>query len=328
MAKRDLYEVLGIARDASPEEIKRAYRRLAKKYHPDQNRGDADAEARFKEVQHAYSILNDQQKRANYDRFGEVAVGDFHTQPGGQQVYTWGTGGQTINVDDLEDLFSAFRGGDARESPFDRFFRNATGGRARRARRPAATRGQDLQRRINLAFEQAVRGVTIEVDVGNPPGRSGKRETIEVQIPPGVVDGQKIRIRGKGAPGADGGQPGDLYLICAVRPHPLFRRDGRNLLIEVPLTIPEAVLGARIDVPTLDGEVTLTIPPGTSGSTRLRLRGRGIAAHAGAPAGDLIAEVRIVAPRTLTDEQRELFEKLAQTMADENPRAAFSPGKR
>lgn len=323
MGKRDLYEVLGVARGASADEIKRAYRKLAKKYHPDQNRDDKTAVGKFQEVQHAYSVLNDKEKRARYDQFGEIGAGDFHTQPSGEQVYTWGTGGQTINVEDLESLFGAFGiggggggGGPTRgANPFERFFRG--GGRSRRAQREPAMAGQDVRRRINLAFEQAIRGLTVEVDIGT----GGKRQTLEVTIPPGVEDGQQIRVRGKGTAGVGGGPPGDLYLICAVRPHERFRREGRDILLDVPVTVAEAALGAKVDVPTLDGDVTLTIPPGTSGGSKLRLRGKGVPAHAGKPAGDQFVIVRVVVPKKMTDEQKKLFEKLAKTMAEENPRA-------
>lgn len=325
MAKRDLYEVLGVSRTATADEVKRAYRRLAKQYHPDTNRGDATAETKFKEVQHAYSILSDKEKRARYDQYGEIGAGDFHTQPGGQRVYSWGPQGQQINVEDLEDLFSAFGG--SGESPFSggpfaSFFRGGGGGggRGRRARRAAPTRGQDMRRRINLSFEQAIRGVTIEVDV-TPSG--GKRETIEVTIPPGVEDGQQIRVRGKGTPGADGGPAGDMYLVAAVRPHPHFRRDGRNIELDVPVTVAEAALGAKIDVPTLDGEVTLTIPPGTSSGAKLRLRSRGVPAHGNAAAGDQIVTIQIVVPKPLSEKQRELFEELAGTLEKANPRAGL-----
>jgi DnaJ-class molecular chaperone len=331
MSDKDLYAILGVSRTATADEIKRAYRALAKKYHPDQNRNDATAEARFKEIQHAYSVLNDKDKRARYDQFGEIGAGDLRTKPGGEKVYTWGTSGQTINVEDLESLFSAFGGGfsgggfaggvEESASPFERFFR----GRSRRSRQPAATRGQDLTRRINLAFEQAVRGVTIEVDLGTRSPR-GKREMIEVNIPPGVEDGAKIRVRGKGTPGVGGGPNGDLYLVCAVRPHARFRRSGRDILLDIPVSISQAVLGAKVDVPTLDGDVTLTIPPGTSSGSKMRLRGKGVPAHNGAPVGDQFVVVQIVVPKTLTEEQRRLFESLAETAAEGSPRSETVTG--
>ncbi len=326
---KDLYQVLGVSRTASADEIKRAYRRLAKEHHPDRNPDNPNAERMFKEVQHAYSVLSDKSKREQYDRFGEIGAGDFRTGPGGEQVYTWGAGDQHINVEDLESLFSAFggmggMGGGAgaagRAGPFDRFFRGGAGrGRGRRTARPAAAKGPDVRRRINLAFEQAVRGVTIEVDVAG--GGKSPKQTLEVKIPPGVEDGQQIRLAGKGGPGSGGGPAGDLFLICAVRGHKFFRREGQDIVLEVPVTVTEAVLGAQVDVPTLDGEVTLKIPPGTSGGTKLRLRGRGVPAHGRKAAGDQIVIVRVVIPQDPTDEQRELMESFAKTLEDADPRA-------
>ena len=317
MGKRDLYEVLGVSRQADADEIKRAYRKLAKQHHPDRNRGDAAAESRFKEVQHAYSILKDPEKRAQYDQFGEVGAGDFRTDPSGRRVYTWG-GGSQVNVEDLEELFGAFGGG-GHGNPFESFFRQTGVGRKRARRVPR--RGDDLRRRINLSFAQAIKGVSIEVDVrGDRNGR--KRETIEVRIPPGVEDGKQIRVRGKGMSGQNGGPPGDLYLVCAVRPDEHYTRSGRDVLLEVPVTVTEAVLGAKIDVPTLDGPVTLNVPPGTSSGTKLRLKGRGVPAHGRSPAGDQLVIVRVMVPQKLTPRQKELFKSLAETL-DENPRGKF-----
>jgi DnaJ-class molecular chaperone len=319
---RDLYEVMGVSRTATPEELKRAYRKLAKENHPDRNPGNAQAETRFKEVQHAYSILGDKEKRAQYDQFGEVGAGDFRTGPAGEKVYTWGgDDGNRVNVDDLESLFEMFGGlgggggGGRQRSPFERIFRQ---GGQQRARKPAPVKGQDIRRRINLSFQQAVKGVQIEVDVHPPTG--GKRETIEVRIPPGVEDGQTIRVPGKGARGSDGGSPGDLLLTLAIREDKVFRRDGNDLIVDVPVTITEAALGAKVEVPTLDGVATVKIPAGTSSGAKLRLAGRGVPAHASRSAGDLYAVVKIIVPKKLSDDQKELLEKLAPTL-EENPRA-------
>lgn len=322
MSKRDLYEILGVSRTASADEIKKAYRKLAKQYHPDRNPDDPAAEEKFKEVQHAYSVISDKEKRAKYDQFGEVGAGDFRTTPGGEQVYTWG-GGSQVNVEDLEELFGAFGGG-GRSNPFESFF--GQGGAGRRTRRTPPVRGADLQRRINLSFEQAIKGVTIEVDVQRDSGGRGrngrKRQTLEVSIPPGVEDGGRIRIRGKGQPGANGGPDGDLFLICAIRPHDYFKRSGRDVILETPVTMTEAALGCKIDVPTLDGPVTVTVPAGTSSGAKLRLKGRGAPAHSGHAAGDQIVVVRVVVPKDPTAKQKELLESLAETIED-NPRSQF-----
>lgn len=318
MSSKDCYEILGVSRSATAEEIKRAYRKLAKQYHPDRNPGDKEAEAKFKEVQAAHEVLKDPQKRAQYDRFGPAAVGDWQTRPDGQRVYTWSADGPQINFDDLQDLFSAFGGGGGGfASPFEDILGQATGrrGRGRARRRAAPQRGQDLQQRVNLSFEQAVRGAALEIDVVQP---DGQRQTLDVKIPAGVAEGQRIRVKGKGHPGAGGGSPGDLYLVVSVRPHRYFRRQGMDLDIDVPLTIAEASLGTKVDVPTLDGLVTVTVPAGTSSGSKLRLAGRGVKPSQGA-AGDLYAVVRIVAVKSADDEQARLLRELAATLG-RNPR--------
>jgi len=315
MPSRDYYEVLGVKRTATADEMKRAYRRLAKQYHPDRNPGDKSAEGKFKEVQAAYEVLKDPQKRAQYDRFGPAAVGDWQTSPNGQQVYAWSNDGPQINIDDLQDLFSAFGGGGGGSaSPFEEMFGGGRGGRGRQRQAPAR-RGQDLERPVNLSFEQAVRGAKLEIDIIQ---HDGKRQTLTVKIPAGVTDGQRIRVRGKGHPGAGGGPAGDLYLAISVRAHRYFRRQGKDLYIDVPLTIAEASLGAKVDVPTLDGFVTVTVPAGTSSGSKLRLTGRGIKPARG-EAGDLYVVVRIAAVKTADERQARLLEELAATLHG-NPR--------
>ena len=315
MSLKDYYEVLGVSRSASADEIKRAYRRLAKQYHPDRNPDDPSAEAKFKEVQAAHDVLKDPQKRSQYDRFGPAAVGNWQTDPGGQRVYTWSDGGPTISFDDMEDLFSAFGGlggaGEAGAGPFADVFGRE--GRGRRRRAPAQ-RGLDLERPVNLSFEQAARGTSVEVD---RVAGDGRRQTIQVKIPAGVKDGQRIRLKGKGQPGLNGGPPGDLYLAVTVRPHRLFRRDGLDVYVDVPLTIAQASLGDKVDIPTLAGEVTLTIPPGTNGGSKLRLAGHGIKPAKGA-AGDLYAVVRVAAIRNPTERQARLLRELAETLAGDS----------
>ena len=316
MASRDYYEVLGVNRSASADEIKRAYRRLAKKYHPDRNPDDPSAEAKFKEVQAAHEVLSDLQKRTQYDRFGPAAVGNWQTAPGGQRVYTWSDRGPQINIDDLQDLFSAFGGmGGETGSPFDEIFGRARrGGRTRRVR-PAA-RGQDVERKVNLSFEQAVRGTAIEVDIVGDDGSRRTCQTLTVKIPAGVEHGRRIRVKSKGQPGLNGGPPGDLYLIVSIRPHRYFRRQGKDLYVDLPLTIAEASLGAKVDVPTLDGMVTVTVPPGTAGGSKLRLAGRGVKPEGGS-AGDLYAVARIAAVKNPTARQEQLLRELAETLSQD-----------
>lgn len=301
--KRDYYEVLGVGRTASQDEIKRAYRAGAKKYHPDRNPNDPAAEEKFKEVQQAYRVLGDPKKRAEYDQFGEAGVGRWSTDPRGQRVYQWG-GGSAVNVEDLEDLMSAFGGG-RRASIFDEFFRPRQGAGAAR---PMPRRGADLQQQISLSFEQAIHGTTVNVKLRS--GSNGPVESLDVKIPAGVEDGRKIRLKGKGQAGTEGGPRGDLLLACSVRPHPYFTRRGTDIYLDVPVTVAEAALGAKLEVPSLDGRVTVTLPAGTPGGTKLRLRGRGVTKRGSHGRGDQYIVISIVPPKRLTDEQRKVFEQL------------------
>ncbi len=304
---RDYYEILGVSRSATADELKRAYRKLAKKYHPDRNPDDAGAEKKFKEVQTAYDVLRDAEKRREYDRFGEAGVGRFATGRQGEQVYQWGTN-SSINVEDLEDLFSAFggRGGGGVAGPgvFEQIF-----GRGRKGRvRAAPQRGADLERRISLTLEQVAKGATVDVQLTSR--QNGKTETLEVKIPAGVENGQRIRVSGRGQPGQHGGGAGDLILVCSVQAHTFFERQDADLFVEVPVTVSEAALGAKIEVPTLDGRVTLTLPPGTAGGSKMRLKERGLPKKNGSDRGDQFALIRIVPPVSLTDDQRSLYEQL------------------
>ena len=298
----EYYETLGVSRSASDAEIKRAYRSLAKKYHPDRNPGDPSAEAKFKEVQRAYSTLIDPQKRAQYDEFGEAGVGQWRTTPQGQKVYQWG-GGSTVGVDDLEDLFSAF-GGEDHAGIFDQFF----GGSGRRGPgRARAQRAADEERDVALTFDQAVHGTTLSLQL--TVGHDGQTERLEVKIPPGVEEGQRIRVKGR-VPGLHGGRPGDLLLCCRVQPHPFFTREGPDLYVDVPVTMAEAALGAKIEVPSIDDRVTVTVPPGTPSGAKLRLKGRGIGRRGGRERGDQYVVIQIVPPKHLSAEQQKLFEEL------------------
>lgn len=316
MGTRDYYEILGVTRSATADEIKRAYRALAKKYHPDRN-ADPSADQKFKEVQQAYGVLKDPKKRADYDQFGEAGVGQWGTGPQGERVYQWGGG--SVNMDDLEDLFAAFGGGSGgqsgrRASVFDQFF---GGGRAAGQRAPQ--RGRDTEHPVSLTFHQAIHGTRLSLTLRS--GRNGhKEEAIDVKVPPGVEHGQRIRLQGKGEPGTNGGPRGDLYLVCSVGKHAYLRRDGADLHMDVPVTFSEAALGGKIDVPTIDGWASLTLPPGTPSGAKLRLKGRGVVRRGGAR-GDLIVVIRIVPPKPLTDEQRGLLERL-KACGEANPRAA------
>jgi curved DNA-binding protein len=332
MAKRDYYEVLGVNRGASEEEIRSAFRRLARKYHPDLNPGNKQAEGHFKEINAAYEVLSDPEKRKAYDQFGpdfahfRAGAGagtgpgpGFGAGPGGAR-YTWA--GEGSPFDDA--AFEAFGGGGGGEgaSIFEELF-SRLGGRPGRGSRGgrAGMRGQDAEAPIDITFEQAVKGVSTTLTVQRPAGDGSVRpERLEVRIPPGVRDGQRLRLRGRGSPGMGGGQAGDLYLVIQVQPHPYFRREGQDIYIDVPITVSEAALGATVDVPTIHGRTAVRIPPGAAGGTKLRLKGQGASDAQGIGRGDQYCVIKIVPPRTLSDEQRRVFEQL-KGLESGNPRA-------
>jgi curved DNA-binding protein len=290
---RDYYEVLGVKRDASDDEIKSAHRKLARQYHPDRNPGDKDAEARFKEVQEAYEILGNKEKRAQYDRYGFAGAG-MGGGPGGPGAgggpFRWGTGDfefQGFDPEDLASIFRQFGGGPGED------LGNAFGRRSRSRARAGRPRGA-IEEEIAIPFLTAATGGKLALRI------EGAGE-VTVTIPPGVEDGQKLRLAGQGPGGAD------LHLKLRIHPHPYFQREGKDILLDVPLTIPEAVLGARIDVPTIDGKrLTVTVPPGSSSGARLRLKGKGIAG------GDQYIRLKIVTPKGVSDRGRELIEEFGQ----------------
>ncbi|TCC50379.1 J domain-containing protein [Kribbella pittospori] len=293
--RRDFYEVLGLRPDATSDEIQRAYRKLARTYHPDINK-DPEAEERFKEISEAYDVLSDPELRKRYDAFGH----DFRRAPEGVDAETWaraGTGrpgaGERVWFDeggiDLDDLFG------------DMF---ASRGRPRWGPVP----GADQELELELSVDDAYKGVHRWLTVAGPEGT----RSMEVTIPPGVADGQRIRLAGHGGQGTGGASAGDLYLVVRIAPHPRYRVEGRDIHVQLPLTPWEAALGARVAVDTPGGEVQVRVPPGTSSGRRLRLRGRGMPGPPGRK-GDLYAEVRIMVPSRMTDDERRLFEQLAAT---------------
>ncbi len=288
----DHYQTLGVPRTASAEDIRKAYRELARKYHPDLHPDDAAAKEKFKKVQAAFDVLNDPSKREMYDRYGSSFEGVGGAGPGGGWAGGQGPfpgaggfpGGGEI---DLESLFGGGGGG------FADLFRGA-GGRAGRGRKRAAPQaGADVSARIVVPFKLAIDGGKADVRVE----RDGKAETISVTIPQGLPDGSRMRLRGQGQPGSGGGPAGDLLLDVGVESHPVFRRDGDTLELTLPVTLPEAIEGAKVDVPTPWGTISLRIPPRTSGGRKLRAAGMGVR-HANGARGDLIAEVQIVLPET------------------------------
>jgi curved DNA-binding protein len=302
--------VLGVARDASVADIKKAYRKLAHKYHPDVS-SDPEGEAKFKDVAEAYATLKDAEKRAAYDELGRHRPGEeFQPSPGWEQHFNergFSGGGQAFEDVDLSDLFAAFGAGPNR-----------------RARGP--TPGQDFEVQAPVTLEQVYEGAEIEVDLAIPevgadglPRRVSK--TFRVKVPKGAEDGQRLRLAGKGGASRDGGPPGDLYLVLAFQPHPLYRISGRDLSIDLPLAPWEAALGAVVEVPTLGGAVELSIPAGTSSGRRLRLAKRGLPSASGQP-GDLYAIVGIALPVAPSARERELYEELKKA-SSLDPRAAF-----
>jgi len=315
MAKRDFYDVLGVSRNASADEIKRAYRKLAKQYHPDRAKGDASAAAKFTEVQEAYDLLSDPKRREQYDRFGHAGPmpeGGWQEGPGGARVYTWNSRGGGAPADfDFGDLSDLFGGGAGGASIFEELI--GGGRRGRRSRRSGAAtappvRGADLEHEVTLDFEQAVHGTTMQLSQQAP---EGGKETISVRIPPGVSDGQRVRVREKGAAGPAG--RGDLYIVCRIRPHAYFRREGDDIYLDLPVTLAEAALGGKVSMPTLEGMTVVTIPPGTASGKKLRLSGKGIANPRTGTRGDQYAVIRIVPPAQPTPRQRKLLEELAET---------------
>lgn len=326
----DYYKTLGVHRDASQAEIQKAYRELARKHHPDMNPNDKTAKTKFQQVQKAFDVLNDQEKREMYDRYGssfETMGGGAQADPGwgGQSWPGGGPGGRPSGVHfedvDLSQLFgeryaeSAGQGAGRSAGFADIFNQFRRGGR----KPPSATsrrRGADLTHEVHVPFATAINGGQIQLAVQR---RDGKTETIEVKIPQGIQDGKKIRVRGQGEPAPQGGTPGDILISVRVTPHPHFQRRGNHLHVKVPVALAEAILGAKIDLPTPRGAVTLSIPPGTSSGAKLRVKGHGVSTKGG-QTGDLLAEIQIVLPKDLTEAERTMIREIGNRQQDD-PRA-------
>ncbi|QZY53260.1 DnaJ C-terminal domain-containing protein [Leucobacter tenebrionis] len=304
--EKDFYAILGVSKDVSDDELKKAYRKLARKYHPDSNPGDAVAEAKFKEMSEAYSVLSDKEQRAEYDQIRAMGAGGarFTAGGGGGQgfedifggMFGGGRGGSHFSYQGgfpqggqgYEDIFNLFGGGPSGPQP-----------------------GRDVQATTTLDFETAVQGKTVTLQTPNG--------TVKVKIPAGVSDGQKIKVRGKGDPSPNGGPAGDIILTVSVRKHPVFERDGQNLRLKLPVTFSEAALGATVEVPTLGGDpVRLKVQPGTPSGRVLRVKGRGVKSSKGT--GDLLAEVQVVVPSHLSEQARDALEAFREVEPKENPR--------
>ena len=363
--KRDYYEVLGVQKGASEEEIKKAYKKMARKYHPDLNPGDKDAEEKFKEVNEAYEVLSDSEKKARYDQFGFAGVDPNFGAGGGGYG-----GGAGFDFGDLGDIFGSFFGG-------------GFGGGQTRRNPNAPQRGESIRMNLTISFEEAAFGCEKELTVdryescetchgsGAAPGTSPetcpdcggsgvvqtRRQTpmgvfastspcarcggrgkiiktpcpdcrgsglvrrqrkIQASVPAGIDNGQTISIRGQGHTGKNGGPAGDLLVTITVRPHELFRREGTSVLCEAPITFPQAVLGAELEIPTIDGKVKYDIPEGTQSGTTFRLKGKGIPALNGRGRGDQYVTVYIETPRNLNREQKEALKKFAEAVGENN----------
>lgn len=314
MSRKDPYEILGVSRTASADEIKRAYRRLAKAHHPDRNPNDRTAETKFKELQAAYEVLGDPERRAQYDRFG--AGGPRPDFQNWSHTNGARAGGVEVDFSDFGDLSSIF------EQFFNRSGAGVGGSTRARTRRATAAPdvrmpGADLEHAVEISFDEALRGTRRAIVLS---GGAGEQERIEFRVPAGVAAGQRIRLRGKGHPGVAG--RGDLIVTIRVHPHRHYRRDGLDLLLDVPLSYAEAALGAKVDIPTPEGPTRITIPPGTASGTKLRLRGKGVHDERRDETGDLYAVVKIEAPRELSARARELLVELDRE-APQHPRVSL-----
>ncbi len=363
--KRDYYEVLGVSKGASEEEIKKAYKKLARKYHPDMNPGDKEAEEKFKEVNEANEVLSDPEKKARYDQFGFAGVDPSYGAGAGGGAYSAGG----FDFGDLGDIFGSFFGGGF--------------GGGTRANPNAPQRGESLRTSVTISFEEAAfgcekeisiervetcdtchgtgceKGTTAEVcpdcrgtgvvqqrrqtplgfmSTSAPCGRCGgkgkiihqpckacrgsgqlrRRKTLKVTIPAGIDNGQTISLRGQGNAGRNGGPAGDLLIVVGVRPHEIFRREGTSVLCEAPITFTQAVLGAELEIPTIDGKVKYSIPEGTQSGTTFRLKGKGIPGLNGRARGDQYVTVYIETPRNLNREQKEALRKFSDTLGESN----------
>lgn len=366
--KRDYYEVLGVPRGASDAEIKKAYRKLAKQYHPDVNPGDKAAEAKFKEINEAYEVLSDPQKRAKYDQFGHAGVDSNGFGGFGEGFGGFGGGFGDFDFGGIGDIFESFFGG----TGFGKSTRSKT----------APQKGSDLKYSLEISFEEAAFGVEKEISVNrmetcsnchgtgarpgtepvtckhcngtgqvqykqstpfgqfvnirtcdvcrgegkvitspcgvcNGKGRVRKNVKIRVNVPAGIDDGQTISLRGEGEPGIRGGPPGDLFISIRVRPHPIFQRQGADVICEIPITFVQGALGAELEVPTLDGKVKYTIPEGTQTGTVFRLKGKGIPFLRGNGRGDQYVKVNIEVPRKLNEKQKAILREFAAASGDE-----------
>ncbi|NQT73140.1 MAG: J domain-containing protein [Chloroflexi bacterium] len=323
MDYKDYYKILGIDKKASEKDVKKAFRKLARQYHPDVNPDDPNAEAKFKEINEAYEVLKDKEKRQKYDQLGanwkqyeqwQRAGGEAQGQPFGWGQSGFGARGtgqpgyqyRTASAEEMEDLF----GGNGGYSDFFSQFFGGGGGRSRRQYQSRPQKGQDLEHTIDITMEEAYSGATRLMQMGN----NGTSRTIEAKIPPGVKDGSRIKLAGQGGQGIAGGPVGNLYLITQIKPHSQFERNGDDLFAKISVPLTTAVLGGEVDVPTLNGKkLKLKIPSETQNGKKIKLKGKGLPKlKKREENGDLYAEVKVVLPQKLSDKERKVFEELAE----------------
>ena len=326
---KDYYKILGLSKNASKDEIKKAYRNLARKYHPDHNPDNKEAEEKFKEIQEAHEVLSDEEKRKTYDMFGSAEF-----RPGGQT--TWRRQGDpsggayqyTYSSQDFpgfEDIFKDIfgfgseprarrtRGRGAGDSFRDIFSRSS---------REQTTKGKDLEYQIEIDFDTAIKGGVRDITINRQKLNNVNTEKLSVKIPPGVSTGSKIRVQGKGE-SATRGKQGDLYLRIKVKSHPIFKRRQDDIYLELPITVYEAALGKQVDVPTIDGTAKVSIPPGVQNGTKLRLKGKGVQNLKSKERGDQYVEIKIVMPDNIEESDKKIFEELADKHPYD-PRGKFS----
>ena len=302
MAQQDYYKTLGVSKTATADEIRKAHKKLSKKYHPDVNK-ESDAPEKFKQVQEAFDVLSDGDKRKQYDQFGQVFPGSGGAQG---QPFNWGGGrpGPGGAQVDFSQMFGGAGGG----IDLEQLLGGAFGGGKRQSRR-AGRRGDDVEVEVEIPFQIAIEGGKYDLSLN----RDGRHESLSVKIPTGVETGSLVRLAGQGNPGLQGGAAGDLLIRIRVAPHPWFRREGQNLLVDVPVTVTEAALGAKVEVPTLsEGLIVVTIPPGTSSGAKLRLKGKGGRDRQTHERGDLFAVMKIVVPRNPGTRAIQLYRELAE----------------
>ncbi len=316
MSKKDFYSILGVSRSASPEEIKKAYRKLAMQYHPDKNPGDKKAEEKFKEISEAYDVLSDQKKREMYDQFGHAGAQQGFGGAGGPFGGAGGFGGfggfggangggrAQNGGDPFQDIF-----GDV----FGEIFGHARGPGAGTRGRKQQARGTDLRYTLNISFEESALGT--EKIISFIRQRGGKEESakLSVNVPAGVKEGQRLKLSGEGDSSAGGGAAGDLYVIINIQDHPLFKRSENDVTLDLPISYTDAILGTNIEVPTLTGKAMIRIPPGTHSGQTFRLKGKGFPKLGGFGSGDMLVRVLVDTPHSLSSRQKELVEELAKS---------------